>query len=410
MSSLNLSTNKPLLPAAYVALAAALLIELAPIEVRAEDNTVPLVMEIFIADKYPIPQFQANLNWPQLPAGTLLGQVSGLAVDSDDTIWILQRPNSVSAEDLAAAAEARGGDRCQTAPHVLQFKQTGELLRGWGGEALAPILDGINQWPANVHGLFVDGDGVWLAGNGGDDHVVLNFSKTGKFRQQYGRRGASGGNSDPELLGNPADIFHDPASGQLAIADGYINRRVIQFDNRAHRFDQLWGAYGRPPAGVRAGQFDVSQAVSEERGNPESASFGDIMHCVNRASDGLLYVCDRRNNRVQIFKADSAGRMQFVANLAVSPDSRGPGSATDVAFSPDERYLYIADMANGKIWIYWRENLELLAAIGGNGRAPGEFTWLHSVATDSSGNLYTSEVSRGRRAQKLVLLGFSAPL
>jgi hypothetical protein len=281
-------------------------------------------------------------------------------------------------------------------------------LTQWGGPSIAPTLDSVNQWPANVHGLFVDDKNtVWLAGNGDDDHVVLNFSAKGEFIQQYGQRGITSGNESEQYLGNPADIFHNATTGDLIIADGYINRRLVEFNNQTRSFQESWGAYAESPTGpTRSGTFDQSQASTPNRSNPDSKIFGDILHCLNTTADGTVYVCDRRNNRVQIFRNTPGKDVAYVGNLAVAGATKGLGSATDVAFSPDQKYLYVADMMNGRIWIYWRETLELLAAIGRPGRYAGEFTWLHSIDTDSLGNLYTSEVNTGRRAQKLTFTGF----
>lgn len=358
-------------------------------------------MTVYLADKYPLPEFVVDERWPQLPKGTQLGQVSGLSVDKNDDIWILQRPNSLNKWDLCQSTPCN-----KTLPHVIKFSTSGELLKSWGGASIAPTIKGVNQWPKTVHGLFVDQDQtVWLAGNGKGDHVVLNFNDGGEYLGQYGLRENTEGNASQRYLGNPADIHHRTDNGELLIADGYINRRVIGFNNQRQQFTQIWGAYGAPPeSATRTGTFDTSQAVGGKQAEGEASVFGDIMHCITQDHQGRTYVCDRRNNRVQIFKTNSDGSVTFVRNLIVAPETDGPGSATDIAFSPDGKYLYIADMANGKIWIYWQETFELLASIGSNGSAPGQFIWLHSIDTDSAGNLYTTEVRTGRRAQKIILV------
>ncbi|MDO6694209.1 beta-propeller fold lactonase family protein [Aliiglaciecola sp. 3_MG-2023] len=356
---------------------------------------------------HKVPQFSVDASWPTMPATWLMGQVPGLAVDKQNNVWVLHRPNSLSGLDLGLTNNT--GLCCEAAPHVMQFSQAGELLEAWGGPELAPSLAGTNQWPATVHGLYVDDDNtVWLGGNGNDDHVVLNFTTKGKFIRQYGQRGKTDGNLSQDALGNPADIFHNILNNQVFIADGYINKRITAFDTKDNRFDQLWGAYGgEPGGGTRQGAFDVSQATSNsENTSTEAQSFGDIVHCVTQSKDGRIYVCDRRNNRIQVFKANQDGKVQFVQDVIVAGDTGGLGTASDIDFSPDNKYMYVADMMNGRIWILWHDTYEVLGSFGRPGRYPGQFTWLHSVVVDGDGNLYTSEVSSGRRVQKFVLTGF----
>lgn len=355
-----------------------------------------------------LPRFQVDAAWPDLPDSLMLGQVSGLSVDPEGDVWILNRPNTLGATDIGAAQDPPVAVCCHPSPHVLQFSsRTGELLSAWGGPEHTPEVEGMEQWPANVHGLFVDAEGtVWIGGNGDGDHVVLRFTPEGEFLQQYGRRGSTGGNMDASTLGNPADIHHDPATGEVVVADGYINKRILTFDSESGEFDRFWGANAtEPDAPTREGAFDQSQATSTADGgaDPESGSFGDIVHCVTRSSDGRYFVCDRRNNRIQIFQDDEDGRIQLVENLVIAPETGGTRTASDVAFSPDERFMYVADMMNGQVWILDAESYEILGAFGRNGRYPGEFIWLHSVETDAEGNVYTTEVNTGRRVQKFLL-------
>lgn len=357
---------------------------------------------------YKVPQFSVDASWPSLPSTWLIGQVPGLAVDKQNNVWVLHRPNSLSDLDLGLSKNM--GLCCEAAPHVLQISPTGDMLNAWGGPEIAPSIDGLNQWPDNVHGLYVDNDNtVWIGGNGKDDHVVLNFSQEGKFIRQYGSRGITDGNLSQTALGNPADIFHNTKHDQVFIADGYINKRITAFDTEENSFDQLWGAYGgEPGGGTRKGAFDVSQATSNAQNTSATAeNFGDIVHCVTQSEDGKIYVCDRRNNRIQVFKADDDGTVKFVQDLIIAGDTGGLGTASDIDFSPDNKYMYVADMMNGRIWILWHDTYEVLGSFGRPGRYPGQFTWLHSVVVDGEGNLYTSEVSSGRRVQKFVLTGYS---
>lgn len=354
-----------------------------------------------------VPQYSVDPSWPTMPDTWLIGQVPGLAVDKQNNVWVLHRPNSLSKLDLGLTNNI--GLCCEAPPHVLQFSSDGELLNSWGGPDIAPTIDGTNQWPTTVHGLYVDDNNtVWLGGNGNDDHVVLNFTQKGEFIRQYGQRGKTDGNLSETALGNPADIFHNNTDNKVFIADGYINKRVTAFNTSDDTFNQLWGAYGtKPGGGTRQGAFDVSQATSNsENTSTESDNFGDIVHCVIQSTDGRIYVCDRRNNRIQVFKTGDKGTAEFVEELIVEGDTGGLGTASDIAFSPDNKYMYVADMMNGRIWILWHDTYEVLGSFGRPGRYPGQFVWLHSVVVDDEGNLYTSEVSTGRRVQKFVLTGF----
>ena len=382
-----------------------------PLAPAAAAEAGPALIDAYsqrFADR-PIPQFKVDPAWPEIPSDLILGQMPGVAVDSHDNVWVIQRPNSLGFSDTGADREPPIAVCCKAAPHVVKFAQDGTFLSAWGGPEIVPDIDGVEQWPANVHGIYVDeNDTVWIGGNGDNDHVVLNFTAEGEFIRQYGQREQTAGNFDRATLGNPADAHHDPEANELVIADGYINKRVIGFDTEANEFSRFFGAYAvAPDAETREGTFDQSQASSNSDGgaNPTAESFGDIVHCVNKGPDGLIYVCDRRNNRIQVFGKNDAGETTFVKDIVVAAETGGTRSASDVAWSPDGTYMYVADMMNGQVWILDAETHEFLGAVGRNGRYPGEFIWLHSVDVDSDGNLYTTEVSTGRRVQKFVLTG-----
>ncbi|MEO0591593.1 MAG: beta-propeller fold lactonase family protein, partial [Pseudomonadota bacterium] len=385
----------------------------------AQADTLIDVTQERIKDDVPMPVFKADTSWPRLPDDLILGQIPGLSIAEDDTIWVLTRPNSLGATETGRDTNPPITSACCKAPpHVLQFDQEGNLLRSWGGPALAPgestvtgrgrdrQEEGDEQWPANVHGLYVDAEEtVWIGGNGAGDHVVLNFTADGEFIRQIGRRQVTKGNLSQAYLGSPADISVNGES--VLVADGYTNTRVIEFSATNLAFAQLWGAYGTEPgSGTRAGDFDQSMATSTANGgpNPVAAEFEPMVHCVVRGPESTVYVCDRRNNRVQVFRETPDG-IEFVENVVIAPETGGTRTASDVAFSPDGTYVYVADMMNGRVWILLRESHEIIGWFGRNGRYPGQFIWLHSVDVDSAGNVYTTEVNTGRRVQRFVLQG-----
>lgn len=365
----------------------------------------PLATEV-IAKGKPMPRFKVDAAWPATPDDLMIGQVSGVAVDRQDNVWIVHRPHSLGPTDTGLAQTPPIAVCCKPAPPVVKFGKDGRYLAGWGGPDSAPTVDGVNQWPTSLHGIFAADDGtIWFGGNGKGDHVVMNYSADGKFIRAIGHRDQTGGNLAEDKLGNPSDV--NVSEGEVLISDGYINKRVIGFDAKTNAFKGYWGPYGGEPAGAeRVGDFDPSHgATSDRAADPDAKTYGAIVHCVVPTRDGHVYVCDRQNNRVQLFKRGKDGALAFVRTIAVALPTRGTGTATDIALSPDQKYLYVADMMNGRIWILERATHEVLGAVGRNGRYAGQFTWLHSIATDSEGNIYATEVNTGRRVQKLVFTG-----
>jgi DNA-binding beta-propeller fold protein YncE len=353
-------------------------------------------------------RFAVDADWPKpLPNNWLVGQVAGVAVDRHDRIWIVQRPSTLTVDERGAdpaAGNPRRSDCCFRAPSVLVFDREGNLLKAWGGEADPGFLTSRCtpaigcEWPANEHGIFVDHmDNVWIAGNGGADHQVLKFTNDGSFIFQIGKAGLTAGsnntNGDPNgrpLLGRPADVEVDPATNEAYIADGYLNKRVIVVDAGTGYYKRHWGAYGSVPDDTNPGPYDPNAPVAQQFRNP--------VHCVRIADDGLVYVCDRVNNRYQVFT--KAG--QFLREAFLERDTLGNGSMWDIDLSPDrrQRWLYNADGENNMLWIFDRARDEPVASFGRNGRSAGQFHWVHNLAVDSRGNIYTAEVDTAKRAQK----------
>ena len=331
-------------------------------------------------------------SWPQLPDDWLIGEVSGIAVDSGDNIWIIQRPRTLNADEAGLAQDPPLTVCCNPAPPVLKFDTEGHLLDSWGGANGYPG-EGY-EWPASEHGIFVDhNDFVWVAGNGPDDHQVIKFANDGTFVMQIGRSGQTEGSNSTEFLGQPADMEVDPETNELYIADGYLNKRIIVFDAETGEYRRHWGAYGNEPSDEDTGGFVPGQDPIDQFRTP--------VHAVRIADDGLVYVADRVNNRIQVFQKDGT----YVDEMIVEGNTLGNGSTWDLELSPDEAqaHLFNADGANQRIHIIDRMALEVHGFFGRRGRMAGQFHWVHNLVVDSHGNIYTAEVSQGRRVQKFAI-------
>jgi DNA-binding beta-propeller fold protein YncE len=296
---------------------------------------------------------------------------------------------------------------------VLEFDKAGNLIRHWGGPG-----QGYN-WPNSNHGITVDYKGnVWIGGNSRTvdpklqdtgasnvpeasqpgayaDNQVIKFTQDGKFLMQIGHPFKSKGSNDPENLKGPAKTFIDPKTNELYVADGYGNKRVIVFDADSGKYKRHWGAYGHKPDDTDMGNYNPDAPIDQQFRSP--------VHCAQLADDGLLYVCDRVNDRIQVFKKDGT----FVKEQIIEKRTLGDGSVWDIAFSkdPEQKYIYLSDGANEKIHILLRDTLQTLTSFGDGGRQPGQFYAVHSIATDSKGNIYTTETYRGQRLQKFVYKG-----
>jgi DNA-binding beta-propeller fold protein YncE len=335
------------------------------------------------------PKFVVAASWPKpLPDNMILGQVSGIAVGLNDTVWIVHRPSTLVDDEKGATKTPPETRCCKSAPPVLQFSSDGTLLKSWGGTGQG------YEWPKSEHGIHIDRDGsVWLAGNDTGDHQILKFTPDGKFLQQIGKSGSTGGSNSTTQLGRPAHIMTDDDAGELYVADGYGNRRVIVFDSKSGMYKRHWGAYGtKTPTDDKLPPYKAV-AITEL-----SKSFSNPVHCVRIARDGLVYVCDRANDRIQVFKKDGS----FVTEFQVEPETLQNGSVWDLVLSEDraQKYIFIADGANMQVYTIDRQTGKKLGAFGRPGRMAGEFKWVHNMAIDSKGNIYTAEVGTGRRAQK----------
>jgi DNA-binding beta-propeller fold protein YncE len=329
------------------------------------------------------PRYAVDPFWPKpLPNNWQIGQVAGVAVDRNNDIWIIHRPATLTEDERGATLNPKRSDCCVPAPPVLKFDQAGNLLKSWGGAG-----QGYN-WPKNEHGIYVDPAGdVWLAGNDVTDHMILKFTDEGKFLLQIGSPGKSLGSNATNQLGRPAHMEVDATANELFVADGYLNKRVIVFDATTGAYKRHWGAYGSRPDDKAMPGF-----------NPSSPQFANPVHCVRQMKDGLLFVCDRGNNRIQVFKKDGT----FVREMVLAPDTKGSGSVWDLiaADNDQQKFILVADGTNNHVYITSSATGEILGSFGRNGRYAGDFHWVHNIAVDQQGNVYTAEVDTGKRVQR----------
>ena len=341
--------------------------------------------------KLRAPAFQVDPTWPTIPNNWVLGEVTSIAVDPRDHIWVLHRPRSIPAEK-----------RAQAAPPVLEFDAGGKLLGSWGGDGAG------YDWPEREHGIYVDAkDFVWISGNGGwprpsapgsGDDMILKFTTSGKLVLQIGHRGQSTGNTDTVNVHQPADTFVDARANELYVADGYGDQRVVVFDADNGKFKRMWSAFGNPPPATMAPN---PPAPVPNQGGPDGPPAFGLVHAVKVSKDGIVYVADRTNNRVQLFT--TAGN--YLRQVHLSAEGTVVPVPAGFSFSPDKKqqFLYVVDSGPMRVVIFDRETMTELGAVGMRGANPGEFNIVHHMAADSKGNLYTAEIVTNRRAQKFVL-------
>ena len=351
------------------------------------------------------PYFEVDPLWPKpLPNHWVLGSTIGVSVDERDHVWIIHRGSAtLGNNEKGLELNPPTGECCAGAPPVLEFDPEGNLVGHWGGPG-----EGY-EWPASNHGITIDYKGnVWIGGNGDMDSQVLKFTKQGKFLLQVGKSAARkgpnnaqgnptyvGGSNDQVSFGRVAKIFVDPAANEAYLADGYLNKRVAIIDADSGKLKRYWGAYGNKPDDTNLGPYKPDAPPAQQFRNP--------VHCADLSRDGLVYVCDRQNNRLQVFTKEG----KFVKEAFFAKNSLSEGAVWDVAFSkdPQQTYIFLADGRNMKIRVLRRENLEELTSFGDGGRQPGQFYAVHSIATDSKGNLYTTETYEGKRLQKFTYKG-----
>jgi hypothetical protein len=334
------------------------------------------------------PRFEPDPLWSEvLPNNWVTGAVGGVAVDSHDNLWVFHRPASIPDGEKAASLDPPQAECCVPAPPVIEFGPDGKYIRAWGGPGPG------YEWFTIEHGIFVDhDDNVWLSGSAKEDNQILKFTSAGKFLMQIGHAGKNAGSNDRQNLGGPAGLFVHRRTNELFVADGYFNHRVIVFDATTGAYKRHWGAYGNAPVD----DYAFPPRPQLVQGAPPQ-QFNNPVHAVIVSNDDLVYVADRTNNRLQVFRLDGTFvKESFIARSTLQAE----GTVHHFALSPDDaqRFLYVVDGSNKAVRVLDRQTLEIVGKVGGRaGHNAREFFHIHSAAIDSKGNLFLGEVNNGQR-------------
>lgn len=369
---------------ASAALAACLLV---PLAAHAQGANAAVAPGSPTADRLPI--YEIDPTWPPtLPNDWILGDIRGLFVDDQDHLWVIHMPSSLTPQEIGAAVKPPIADCCFPAPPVLELDAEGKVLRTWGGPG-----EGYT-WYDQEHGIYIDHNGFVWTGTSNGMHV-MKFTREGKHVLTIGTPGVNKGSNDPDHLGGPANFYVEPKTNELFIADGYINKRVVVYDAATGKYKRHWGAYGKVPNDTEKYQYPV-------RVNDPPQQYSTL-HGLVGSKDGLIYVSDRRGNRIQVFRQNG----EFLMEKFVRPETGGSGSGFSLQFSrdPEQSILYLMDGTNQRVWMLRRKDLAILDRFGKPGRQAGEFIRAHMIAIDSKNRMYTGEAGNGRRMQRWILKG-----
>ena len=369
---------------ASAALAACLLV---PLAAHAQSATAAVAPGSPTADRLPV--YEIDPTWPPtLPNDWILGDIRGLFVDDQDHLWVIHMPSSLTPQEIGAAVKPPIADCCFPAPPVLELDAEGKVLRTWGGPG-----EGYT-WYDQEHGIYIDHNNFVWTGTSNGMHV-MKFTRDGKHVLTIGTPGVNKGSNDPDHLGGPANFYVEPKTNELFIADGYINKRVVVYDAATGKYKRHWGAYGKVPNDTEKYQYPV-------RVNDPPQQYSTL-HGLVGSKDGLIYVSDRRGNRIQVFRQNG----EFLMEKFVRPETGGSGSGFSLQFSrdPEQSILYLMDGTNQRVWMLRRKDLAILDRFGKPGRQAGEFIRAHMIAIDSKNRMYTGEAGNGRRMQRWILKG-----
>ena len=342
-------------------------------------------------------------------------QIVDIYVDKEDHVWVLNRASDARPDELGAATTPRRTECCIVGPEVVEFDTDGSVLRAWGGKDYVP------GWPGRLQTIGVDRDeNVWISGTTPGDSII-KFTKDGKFLWDFGHRGPKVPASEVKQDNQQTAIFppgiaafeFDEDARELYIPDGFLNKRVLVYDMDTGAFKRGWGGHGMPLSEIANDPIPGYKWTGGPP--PEEKNFVPDLHFVEFSKEGLVYIGERGQNRIEVFTKQG----KFIREFYVSPNtpSRGEvcgglyheklppcGTTYKLAFSrdPQQKYLYVADGTNDKVWILDRDSGKTLGGFGRNGTYAGQFHWINAIAMDSKGNIYTGEVEENKRIQKFV--------
>jgi sugar lactone lactonase YvrE len=385
------------------------------------------------------PRYVFDPSWPKpLPNKWKMGGATGLAVDVNDNVWVYNRPNDLTRIELHAELTPPIADCCVRPPSMIHIDKNGNVIgsfdapQGHGmdvdskgfvylgqdtvrkydpksgkvvGEiARTPVREngqpaGLQPWPPKrnpgegsagpVAGFAAPPGGGRGGGRGADpDAAAKAAAARDAFRAKYPPQ-------TPMIVGNLEEIRVVERDNEIYVADSYLGGRILVFDLNTLAFKRGWGAYGKPLA-----EISVNDATREYTPNgPMPKDFAGHL-TVNVSNDGLVYAADRNANRIHVTTKEG----KFIKEFIVAPGTGEGGSTGGVAFSADkeQRFLFISDLTNNKIWFLNRADGKVVGEMGGMGENGGQWFGLHMIAVDSQGNIYTGEVFAGERVQRFV--------
>ena len=362
-------------------------------------------------DESGAPQFRVDPFWPRpLPNRWSMQQVTGLHVDHMDHVWFLNRANAAEGDEIGGDGNPSRIECCVRSPELIELDQQGTVVHAWGGAAHHP------QWPTNLQTVIADTKGfVWVSGTNPQDSI-LKFTRDGKFVWDFGHRPPPEAAMMPEnnqetgFLINKGRFQLDEVANELYIIQ---QKRVVIYDASTGAYKRGWGGHGMPLSEVS--NEPIPPYTWTGAPPPDEKNFVPDLHFVEISKDRLVYIGERGQNRIEVFTTDG----KFVKEFYVSPNTPGQrvgegcgglnnpklppcGTTYKLAISkdPQQKFLYVADGTNNKVWILDRQSGRTLGSFGSNGRYAGMLHWINAIGIDSRGNIYTGEVEHAKRIQK----------
>jgi DNA-binding beta-propeller fold protein YncE len=377
------------------------------------------------------PRYKYDPEWPKpLPNKWKIGGITGLAVDKNDDVWVLNRPNDLTDIELHAELTPPAADCCTRPPSMIHISKNGDVLgsfdapQGHGMDVdsqgfiyigqdtvrkydpkSGKVVAEVARAPETEGGGPPGGRGAAperIPGRGGRGPIAGFLGRGGGIANEGGGRGANAAAfrakypaSTPMIVGGVEEIRIDERNNDIYVADSYLGGRVMVFDFKTLAFKRGWGAYGRPLSEVTTNDADRAYTP----GGPMPKEFRGHL-TINVSNDGLVYAADRNANRIHVTTREG----KFLKEFKLAEQTGVGGATGGVGFSADkqQRFLYISDLTNNHIYFLDRDSGKEVGRMGSMGDNGGLFWGLHMIAVDSKGNIYTGEVFHGERVQRFV--------